>query len=202
MDFQSEGQEISLDELVKLLVKASNRQQRKAAVRPIIDIYAIVDVVLVAEDEVNKVGRRLVGNIGCFSAVSVIAERGFSQLARIRTKLRNRLKTRNLNASMSLRLNPLPSLESVFTKWRSEKDSRRKVVYPLKERKQYTMESDLDFIVDQFNSDYSECLLFATRKCCILARYARCWLSYLPRNFVERWWFTNASKSHVYAISK
>ena len=157
VDFQSEGQEISVDELVKLLVKAFNRLQRNAAVRSIFDIYAIADVVLVAEDEVNKVVRHLVDNIGCFSADSVIAERGFSQLARIRTKLRNRLKTRNLNASMSLRLNPLPSLESVFTRWRSEKERRRKVVHPQKERKHSTMESDLDCIVDQFDSDYSEC---------------------------------------------
>ena len=58
---------------------------------------------------------------------------------------------------MSPRLNPLPSLESVFTSWRLEKERRWKVVHPQKERKQYTMESDLDFIVDQFDSDYSEC---------------------------------------------
>ena len=45
VDFQSEGQEISMNELVKLLFKASNRQQRNAAVRPIIDIYANADVV-------------------------------------------------------------------------------------------------------------------------------------------------------------
>eukprot|EP00800_Vazella_pourtalesii_P020197 TRINITY_DN7050_c0_g1_i2.p1 TRINITY_DN7050_c0_g1~~TRINITY_DN7050_c0_g1_i2.p1 ORF type:complete len:110 (-),score=10.12 TRINITY_DN7050_c0_g1_i2:15-344(-) len=58
---------------------------------------------------------------------------------------------------MSLRLNPLPSLESVFTRWRSEKERRRKVVHPQKVKKQYTMESDLDCIVGQFDSDYSEC---------------------------------------------
>ena len=115
-----------------------------------------MNVVLVAEDEVNNFGRRLVDIIGCIRADSVIAERGFSQLARIRTKLRNRPKIRNLNASMSLRLNPLPSLESVFTRWRSEKERRRKVVHPQKERKQYMMESDLDYFVDRFDSDYSE----------------------------------------------
>ena len=139
VDFQSEGQEISVDELVKKLVKAFNRLQRNAALRSIFDIYAIADVVLVADDEVNKVGRRLVKIIGCFSADSVIAERGFSQLARIRTKLRNCLKTRNLNASMSLRLNPLPSLESVLTRWRSEKERRKKVVRPQQERNLYAM---------------------------------------------------------------
>ena len=47
--------------------------------RSIFDIYAIADVVLVADDEVNKVGRRLVDIIGCFIAESVLAERGFSQ---------------------------------------------------------------------------------------------------------------------------
>ena len=74
-----------MDELVKLLVKVFNRLQRNAAVRSIFEIYTIADVVLVVDDELNKVGRRLVDIIGCFSAVSVIAERGFSQLARIRT---------------------------------------------------------------------------------------------------------------------
>ena len=53
VDFQSEGQEISVDELVKKLVKAFNRLQRNAALRSIFDIYAIADVVLVADDEVN-----------------------------------------------------------------------------------------------------------------------------------------------------
>ena len=157
VDFQSEGQEISVNELVKRLVKEFNRLQRIAALRSIIDIYAIADVVLVADDEVNKVGRRLVKIIGCFSADSVIAERGFSQLAHIRTKLRNRLKSKNLNASMSLRLNPLTSLESVLTRWRSEKERRKKVVRPQQERKLYAMETDIDRIVDQFDSDYSEC---------------------------------------------
>ena len=85
MDFHSEGQEISVDELVELLVKAFNRLQSNAVVRSIFDIYAMADVILVADDEVNKVGRRLVDIIGCFSADSVITERGFSQLARIRT---------------------------------------------------------------------------------------------------------------------
>ena len=157
VDFHSEGQEISVDELVKKLVKAFNRLQRIAALRWIFDINAIADVVLVADDEVNKVGRSLVKIIGCFSADSVIAERGFSQLARIRTKIRNRLKSRNLNASMSLRLNPLPSLESVLKRWRSEKERRKKVVRPQQERKLYAMETNIDRIVDQFDSDYSEC---------------------------------------------
>ena len=115
-----------------------------AAVRSIFDIYAMADVVLVADKELNKVGRRLVDIIGCFSADGVVTERGFSQLARIRAKLCNHLRTRNLNASMCLRLNPIPPLESVLTRWKSEKERRRKVVYPQKERKQYTIESDLD----------------------------------------------------------
>ena len=138
-------------------MKAFNRLQRNAAVQSIFDIYAIAVVVLVADDEVNKIGRRLVDINGCFSATASLQRGGFSQLACIRTKLRNRLKTRNLNASMSLHLNRLPSLVSVLTRWRSEKERRRKVVHSQKERKQYTMELDLDSIVDQFDSDYSEC---------------------------------------------
>ena len=106
---------------------------------------------ILADDVVNKAGRRLVDIIGCFSANSVIAEMSLSQLVHIRTKFRN------LNMSISLRLNSLRSIESVLTRWRSGKERRRKVVHPQKEREQYTMESDLDCIVDQFDSDYSEC---------------------------------------------
>ena len=104
-------------------MKAFNRLQRNAAVQSIFDIYAIAVVVLVADDEVNKIGRRLVDINGCFSATASLQRGGFSQLACIRTKLRNRLKTRNLNASMSLHLNRLPSLVSVLTRWRSEKET-------------------------------------------------------------------------------
>ena len=57
---------------------------------------------------------------------------------------------------MSLRLNPLPSLKSVLTRWRS-KERGKKVVRPQQERKLYAMETDIYRIVDQLDSDYSEC---------------------------------------------
>ena len=56
---------------------------------------------------------------------------------------------------MSLRLNSLPSLESVLTRWRSEKERRKKVIRPQHERKLYAMERDLDRIVDQFDYECS-----------------------------------------------
>ena len=76
-------------------------------------------------------------------------------MARIRAKLHNRLKTRNLNVSMSLRL--ILCLLSSLHEVKIREGTRRKVVHQQKERKQYTMESDLDCIMDQFDTDYFEC---------------------------------------------
>ena len=55
---------------------------------------------------------------------SSIAERGFSQLARLKTRLRNRLIGEHLNATIILRLYPVPTVSEILAAWRGQQFRR------------------------------------------------------------------------------
>ena len=83
---------------------------------------------LTLEETDQKVLEIFVSILSSYSSDSAVAERGFSALNRIRTKTRNRPCGDNLEAVMSMRLNPLPSSSDIVSPWKASKERRRRQV--------------------------------------------------------------------------
>ncbi|KAI6657219.1 Transposase [Oopsacas minuta] len=104
----------------------------------------------------SKVGKRCIEIIGCMAVDCSIAERGFSQLARLKTRLRNRLSGEHLNSAMSLRLNPVSTVSEILAAWRGQRFRRVRNVQNPGPRLVFQHATDIEKIEDQFDSDYSE----------------------------------------------
>ena len=113
--------------VIKILSRIHRHLYRTAHLRDLYDIL-IVATTLTLEERDQKVLEVFVSILSSFSSDNVVAERVFSTLNRIRTKTRNRLCGDNLEAVMSMRLNPLPSSSDIMSHWKASKERRRRQV--------------------------------------------------------------------------
>ena len=113
--------------VLKILSRIHRHFCRAAHLRDLYDIF-IVATTLTLEETDQKVLEIFVSILSSFSSDSAVAEWGFSALNRIRTKTRNRLCGDNLEAVMSMRLNPLPSSSDTVSPWKASKERRRRQV--------------------------------------------------------------------------
>ena len=85
-----------------------------------------------------------------------MAERWFSTLNRIRTKTRNRLGGANLEAAMSMKLNPVPDSEDIAKHWQDLKTRRQKALKSTKVRSVNVHQMTLEELDDLDDEDFSE----------------------------------------------
>ncbi|KAI6657085.1 hypothetical protein LOD99_15871 [Oopsacas minuta] len=74
---------ISDSELTRTFVEGFNKLQREVLNRNIYDIHKLSSETFKVDSRSSKVGKRYIEIIGCMAVNSSIAERGFSQLARL-----------------------------------------------------------------------------------------------------------------------
>ena len=113
--------------VLKILPRIHRHLCRVAHLRNPYDLFNVATM-LALEGADPKVLDVFVSILSSFSSDSAVAERGFSAINRIRTKTRNRLCGDNLEAVMSMRLNPLPSSSDIVSHWKASKERRRQQV--------------------------------------------------------------------------
>ena len=113
--------------VLKILSRIYRHLCRAAHLRDLYDLFNVATTLTLEEIDQNVLDV-FVSILSSFSSDSAVAERGFSALNRIRTKTRNRLCGDNLEAVMSMRLNPLPSSSDIVSNWKASRERIRRQV--------------------------------------------------------------------------
>ena len=142
-------------EIRNILIRIHRSLCKAAHQRDIYDIFTVQKTLTLDEPD-QSVLKVFINILGSFSSDSAVAERGFSTLNRIRTKTRNRLGGANLEAAMSMKLNPVPDSEDIAKHWQDLKTRRQKALKSTKVRSINVHHMTLEELDDLDDEDFSE----------------------------------------------
>ena len=142
-------------EVGKILIRVHRSLCKAAHQRDIYDIFKVQKTLTLDKPD-QSILKVFIDILGSFSSDSAVAERGFSTLNRIRTKTRNRLGGENLEAAMSMSLNPVPESEDIVQHWQNLKIRRRKALKPTKIRPVNVHRMTLEELDELDDEDFSE----------------------------------------------